>query len=91
VLQLGILALVAIAGTCVALTRSPANQSIGVSLFGLILGMMFMVFAAPDVALSQIVVGAVGLPLMILLALSKIRRDESLQKNREPSKGAKRS
>jgi uncharacterized MnhB-related membrane protein len=35
---------------------------------------MFFVFQAPDVALSQIVVGAVALPLMILLALAKIRR-----------------
>ncbi|MFL5826041.1 MAG: hydrogenase subunit MbhD domain-containing protein [Thermoleophilaceae bacterium] len=30
-------------------------------------------FQAPDVALSQIVVGSVALPAMILLAVSKIR------------------
>jgi uncharacterized MnhB-related membrane protein len=32
------------------------------------------VFQAPDVALSQIVVGALALPLMILLALSKVKK-----------------
>jgi energy-converting hydrogenase B subunit D len=35
---------------------------------------MFFVFQAPDVALSQIVIGALALPLMILLALARIRR-----------------
>jgi hypothetical protein len=30
---------------------------------------------APDAALSQIVIGAVGLPLMILLTLARLRRD----------------
>ena len=39
----------------------------------LVLGIMFFVYQAPDVALSQITVGAVALPLMILLALAKVR------------------
>jgi energy-converting hydrogenase B subunit D len=75
-LQLGILALVCISGTLVVFTRQPENQPIGISFFGLMLALMFLVFQAPDVALSQIVVGAVGLPLMILLALARLRRDE---------------
>ena len=75
VLQIGILALVALAGTGVVLTREPFPQTIGLSLFGLILAVMFFIFQAPDVALSQMVVGAVALPLMVLLALAKIRRD----------------
>lgn len=74
-LQLEILALVAISGSIVVFTRGVASQPIIVSVFGLVLAVMFMVFQAPDVALSQIVVGAVGLPLMILLALAKLRRD----------------
>jgi uncharacterized MnhB-related membrane protein len=73
-LQLEILLLVVVSGTMVVFTRNPASQPIIVSLFGLILALMFMAFQAPDVALSQIVVGAVGLPLMILLALAKLRR-----------------
>lgn len=77
-LQLGILLCVLVAGTTVVFTRGLASQPIVVSVFGLMLALMFMVFQAPDVALSQIVVGAVGLPLMVLLALAKLRRDAQL-------------
>jgi energy-converting hydrogenase B subunit D len=75
-LQMAVLALVVASGTIVALNRQIADQPITVSMFGLVLALMFMVFQEPDVALSQIVVGAVGLPLMILLAVAKLRRDE---------------
>jgi energy-converting hydrogenase B subunit D len=81
-LQLTVLALVAISGTMVVFIRGEASQPIVVSMFGLILALMFMVFQAPDVALSQIVVGAVGLPLMILLALAKLRRDAQILKQK---------
>jgi energy-converting hydrogenase B subunit D len=73
-LQILILVFVLIAGTAVALTRNPVEQAVGLSFYGLVLALMFFVFQAPDVALSQIAVGAVALPLMILLALAKIRR-----------------
>lgn len=83
-LQLGILLCVVIAGTTVVFTRGLASQPIVVSVFGLMLALMFMIFQAPDVALSQIVVGAVGLPLMVLLALAKLRRDAQLLHHRQP-------
>jgi energy-converting hydrogenase B subunit D len=73
VLEACVFLLVAAAGTAVVLTRDPLNQAIVASFYGLILGIMFFVYQAPDVALSQIVVGAVALPLMILLALAKVR------------------
>jgi energy-converting hydrogenase B subunit D len=73
VLEAAVLLLVAGGGTAVALTRDPLNQAIVASFYGLILGIMFLVFQAPDVALSQITVGAVALPLMIVLALAKVR------------------
>jgi energy-converting hydrogenase B subunit D len=73
VLEAAVLLLVAAGGTAVALTRDPLNQAIVASFYGLILGIMFLVFQAPDVALSQITVGAVALPLMIVLALAKVR------------------
>lgn len=82
-LQLGILLCVVIAGTTVVFTRGLASQPIVVSVFGLMLALMFMIFQAPDVALSQIVVGAVGLPLMVLLALAKLRRDAQLLHRRQ--------
>jgi energy-converting hydrogenase B subunit D len=74
VLLAAVLLLVAAAGTAVVLVRDPLNQAIMASFFGLLLGLAFLVLQAPDVALSQITVGAVALPLMILLALAKVRR-----------------
>jgi energy-converting hydrogenase B subunit D len=76
VLQISILVFVAIAGTAVVLTRDPRNQVIGLGFYGLVLALMFFIYQAPDVALSQIVIGAVALPLMFMLTLSKIRRNE---------------
>ncbi|MFL5827200.1 MAG: Na(+)/H(+) antiporter subunit B [Thermoleophilaceae bacterium] len=73
VAQFAALVLVALGGPAVVLTREPVRQAIVVSLFGLSLALLFFVFQAPDVALSQIVVGSVALPAMILLAVSKIR------------------
>ncbi len=81
-LQQGMLVLVALAGTGVVLTRDPLSQSVVVSFFGLVLAVTFFVFQAPDVALSQVVIGAVALPLMILLALAKIR-DEAHRRGRK--------
>ena len=79
---IAILLLVAAAGTAVVFTRDVSAQPIGISFFGLLVAVMFMAFQAPDVALSQIVIGAVGLPLMILLALAKLRRDAALRERK---------
>jgi uncharacterized MnhB-related membrane protein len=40
------------------------------------LALLFMVFQAPDVTLSELTVGAVALPLLLLLALAKVRKKE---------------
>jgi uncharacterized MnhB-related membrane protein len=72
-LQLLLLLLLAAAGMQVVRTRDPVAQAIAVSFYGLVFALLFFLYQAPDVALSQIVVGAVALPLMILLALAKIR------------------
>ena len=71
--QAVLLVLVAVAGTLVALTREPLRQAILVGVFGLILALLFFALQAPDVALSQLVVGGVALPAMVLLALSEVR------------------
>jgi energy-converting hydrogenase B subunit D len=76
VLQLAVLLLVALAALAVVTTRDPLRQAMVASLYGLILGILFFVWQAPDVALSQTVVGAVALPLMILLALAKVHGGE---------------
>jgi energy-converting hydrogenase B subunit D len=57
----------------VVLARDPLRQAMVTSIYGLVLGILFFLFQAPDVALSQTVVGAVALPMMILLALAKVR------------------
>jgi len=72
-LQAVILTMVAAGGLGVVLTRDPLRQAVVVSFFGMLLGILFFVFQAPDVALSEIAVGAVAAPLMILLALAKVR------------------
>jgi energy-converting hydrogenase B subunit D len=65
-----------VCATSVVLARDPLRQAMVASIYGLVLGIVFFVFQAPDVALSQTVVGAVALPMMILLALAKIRGGE---------------
>ncbi len=74
-LQVLILVLVAAGGTGVVLSRDPVAQAVSMSFYGLLLALMFLLFQAPDVALSQLVVGTVALPLMILLTLAKARKD----------------
>jgi uncharacterized MnhB-related membrane protein len=76
VLQVVVLGLVAVSALAVVAARDPLRQAMVASIYGLVLGILFFVFAAPDVGLSQTVVGAVALPLMILLALAKIRGGE---------------
>jgi energy-converting hydrogenase B subunit D len=75
-LQALVLGLVAVLGTAVVLVRDPLRQAMVVGVYGFVLAVLFFVFQAPDVALSQIVIATVGLPLMILLALSKLRQHE---------------
>ena len=71
-----ILVLVAVGGTCVVATRDPLRQAMVASFFGILLAILFFSLQAPDVALSEVVVGAVALPLMILVSLAKIRGGE---------------
>jgi uncharacterized MnhB-related membrane protein len=81
-LQYVTLILVAIAAPGVVLTRDPKPQVVTLSFYGLLCGLMFFVFQAPDVALSQITIGAVMLPLLILLALTKMRRHNLRQQQK---------
>ncbi len=75
-LQLAALILVAVTATAVVLTPEVLRQALVLGIFGLALTLLFFTFQAPDVALSEIVVSTVGLPLIILLALRKIREQE---------------
>jgi uncharacterized MnhB-related membrane protein len=44
---------------------------------GVALAALFFALQAPDVALSEIVVGGAGIPIMLLLAIAKIRGQQA--------------
>lgn len=77
------LLLTAFMATAVVLTRDPARQAIVLSGYGLVLGVLFLVLQAPDVAMSQAAVGTVVVPLIVILAINAIRRHHV----REPDQG----
>ena len=64
--------LVALGGAATVLTREPFRQAMVSGLYGLLLVVLFLVYQAPDVALSALVAGSFALPLMVLLALAKL-------------------
>jgi len=72
-LQVVSLALVAVVGTIVVLVRDPLRQIVLISLYGLALVVLFLIFQAPDVALSMLVVGSIAYPLVVLVAISRVR------------------
>ena len=62
--------------TAVVLDPRPVQQVIVLSVYGVLLAVLFLVFQAPDVTLSELTVGAVALPILLLLALAKVRKRE---------------
>jgi uncharacterized MnhB-related membrane protein len=76
VLQVAALAAVAIGGGAIVVSPDPLRQVLVLGIYGMSLTFLFFVFQDPDVALSEIVVSTVGLPVMVLLALRKVREHE---------------
>lgn len=76
ILQLVALAAVAISATAVVAASDPLRQALLLGILGGALAILFFVLQAPDVALSEIVVSTVGLPVMILLTLRKVADQE---------------
>jgi energy-converting hydrogenase B subunit D len=76
VLQVVLLVLVAAGATAVVLIRHHVRQVVALSGYGLALALLFFVFQAPDVTLSELTVGAVALPIVLLLTLAKVRKRE---------------
>jgi energy-converting hydrogenase B subunit D len=75
-LQATCLIAVAAIGTLVVFTRDPLRQAAVAGIFGLALSALFLSVQAPDVALSQIAVGSIVLPVLVLLAMAKIREHD---------------
>jgi len=68
-LQSAAIALVAAFALAVVLTRDLVRLALLSSVYALTLVVLFLVFQAPDVALSELVVGAVAFPLVIAVAV----------------------
>jgi energy-converting hydrogenase B subunit D len=75
-LQITLLVLVAVGATAVVLIRARVRQVLMLSIYGVLLAVLFLAFQAPDVTLSELVVGAVALPIILLLTLAKVRKRE---------------
>jgi energy-converting hydrogenase B subunit D len=77
-LQLAALVMVGLAGTTVVLVRDPLRMTIVNAVYALALTILFLVFQAPDVALSMLVVGGIAYPIVLLAVIARVRsgRDE---------------
>lgn len=60
----------ALSGLAVVLSRDPRRQVFALGAHGAVLTVLFMVLEAPDVALSELAVGVVAVPLMVLVAIA---------------------
>lgn len=78
----GLLLLVAATGFGVVKTRDVTSQVIALGFYGVLMALVFFFFQAPDVALSQITVGAVALPLMVMLAISRMKYRAAIQEKK---------
>ena len=71
-LQSVALLFVALGALCTVLARDVVRQALVFCLYGFALVVLFLVFQAPDVALSALVVSAVAYPLVLVGALARI-------------------
>lgn len=76
VLQVVILVLVSGAAVAVVRARDRTRQVLVLSGYGVLLAILFFTVQAPDVTLSELTVGAVVLPAILLLAIAKVRKRE---------------
>ncbi len=73
VLQVAALLLVGAGALALVVTHDVVRLAILSTIYAFALAVLFTVFQAPDVALSELVVGAVAFPLVIVVALLKER------------------
>lgn len=72
-LQSVALALVTLGAPAVVLSRDPLKMIVVNGLYGLTLVLLFVLYGAPDVGLSMLVVGTVAYPLVVLVAIARVR------------------
>ncbi len=74
---------VAVGGTVTVLVPDPLRQTFVLGIYGMTLTVLFFALQAPDVALSEIVVSTIGLPLIVIAALRKIGKQEHARRDEE--------
>ncbi len=62
----------ALTGLLVVISREPRRQVYALCANGVMLALLFFVLQAPDVAYSEIAVGAVIVPLLFLVTLAAV-------------------
>jgi energy-converting hydrogenase B subunit D len=75
-LQVTLLVLVAAGALIVVRTTNRVRLVLTLSAYGVLLAVLFFSFQAPDVTLSELTVGAVALPIVLLLTIAKVRKPE---------------
>lgn len=87
-----IVATVLASAVLVVKLRNLGGAVMALSAAGTMLSVLFVVLGAPDVAHSEVVVGAIALPVLYLVAIGKARTDvtdqpeldETGERDREP-------
>ncbi|HZZ97813.1 MAG TPA: DUF4040 domain-containing protein [Jatrophihabitantaceae bacterium] len=69
------LAAIVASAVLVVMLRNLNGCVMALSALGTVLALLFVVLAAPDVALAEVVVGTIALPVLYLIAIGKIRAD----------------
>lgn len=67
----------AASGAGVVLSREPRRQVFALAANGIVLTLLFFALEAPDVALSELVVGSAATPLLFLATLAAVRINRS--------------
>jgi uncharacterized MnhB-related membrane protein len=75
VLDYLILAVILVSAVLVLRLRNLNGAVMALSAVGTMLSVMFVILGAPDVAHSEVVIGAIALPVLYLVAIGKSRTD----------------
>lgn len=73
VLQIVALSMAGALGVATVLVRRPLRQVVVNSMFGLSLVVVFAVLMAPDVAISELVVSSIAVPMVLLPVIFRTR------------------
>lgn len=82
-IQVTALIVAACAGTGVVFAADALRQTLVLGIYGLVLTVLFFVFQAPDVALSEVVVSGIAVPVIVLAALRQIRQQERTRREKD--------